>query len=92
MISATSARSGVLRNVMETYSAQMVRVAGALLFGIWLTRLLAPTARGYYGVALTLATLATQFGQGGSIPPIPILPPAIRVFAEPCWETVLYSP
>ncbi|MFY9746301.1 MAG: oligosaccharide flippase family protein [Acidobacteriaceae bacterium] len=65
MISATSARSGVLRNVMETYSAQMVRVAGALLFGIWLTRLLAPTARGYYGVALTLATLATQFGQGG---------------------------
>jgi O-antigen/teichoic acid export membrane protein len=55
----------ILRNVAETYSAQLLRVAGALLFNIWLTRLLAPAARGYYGVGLAVAMMATQFGQLG---------------------------
>jgi len=57
--------SNLLRHVMETYSAQIVRVAGGLVFGIWITRLLSPSARGYYGVAITVAVLATQFGQLG---------------------------
>ncbi len=65
-MTATKANpSSVLHHVMQTYVAQIVRVGGALLFGIWLTRLLAPGARGYYAVALALATMATQFSHLG---------------------------
>jgi O-antigen/teichoic acid export membrane protein len=55
----------ILRSVIETYSAQSFRIVGALLFNIWLTRLMMPAARGYYGVGLALAMMATQFGQFG---------------------------
>jgi O-antigen/teichoic acid export membrane protein len=55
----------ILRNVLETYSAQSFRILGALLFNIWLTRLMMPADRGYYGVGLALAMMATQFGQFG---------------------------
>jgi O-antigen/teichoic acid export membrane protein len=60
-----SVTSRIFRNVMETYSAQVVRILGALAFNIWLTRLLTPEERGYYGVALAVAMISVQFGQTG---------------------------
>jgi O-antigen/teichoic acid export membrane protein len=65
MIAVKPSTVQIFRNVAETYSAQLLRIAGAVVFNIWLTRLLSPPARGYYGVGLAVAIMATQFGQFG---------------------------
>ena len=57
--------SQILRNVAETYSAQLFRIAGTLAFNIWFTRLLSPADRGSYGVAIAIALIGAQFGQTG---------------------------
>lgn len=57
--------STLLRNVLATYSVQMVRVGASLVTSILLARLLTPEERGTYGVALAVALLAAQFGAMG---------------------------
>lgn len=65
MRSLSRETSQILRHVTETYSAQLFRIAGTLVFSIWFTRLVAPADRGYYGVAIAAGVIAAQFGQAG---------------------------
>jgi O-antigen/teichoic acid export membrane protein len=57
--------STTLRNVLETYSVQVIRVVASLVTNVLLARLLTPGDRGTYAVALAVALLASQFGAMG---------------------------